>query len=128
MCRITDRAHHFCGDISLAADKINHLACYRVVKHSVNGEIAPLSVFLGRRKMHRAWVPAVDVRLIGTKGGHLKLKAVLEHDDHAKMCTDCVRAREKRLHSFRARVSGDIVILWDQTAHHVATAAACNGR
>src|SRR4029077_3376372 len=78
--------------------------------------------------MHRCWVPAVDVGVIGAKGGYLKLKVVLQYDDYAKMRTDRVRAREKRLHSFRARVSGDVVILRCQTAHHVAHATACEIR
>ena len=78
--------------------------------------------------MHRAWVPAVDISVIGAKGGYLKLKAVLQHDDYTEMRTDRVRAREKRLHSFRARVSGDVVILRCQTSHHVAHATACEVR
>ena len=78
--------------------------------------------------MHRAWVPAVDVSVIGAKGGYLELKAVLQHDDYAEMRTDRVRSREKRLHRFRARVSSDVVILRCQTAHHVAHATACEVR
>src|SRR5262245_42917648 len=78
--------------------------------------------------MHRAWVPAVDISVIGAKGGYLKLKAVLQHDDYAEMRTDRVRAWEKRLHSFRAGVSGDIVILSCQTLHHVAHATPCEVR
>ena len=78
--------------------------------------------------MHRAWVPAVDVSVIGAKGGYLKLKAVFQHDDYTEMRTDRVRAREKRLHGFRARVSSDVVILGCQTAHHVAHATACEVR
>src|SRR6266436_9005930 len=78
--------------------------------------------------MHRAWVPAVDVSIIGAKSGYLKLQAVLQHDNYAEMRTNRVRAREKRLHSFRARVGGDVVILRCQTAHHVAHATACEVR
>jgi hypothetical protein len=69
-------------------------------------------------------MPAVDISVIGTKGGYLKLQAVIQHDNHTEMRTDRVRAREKRLHSFRARVSSDVVILRCQTAHHVAHATA----
>ena len=78
--------------------------------------------------MHRAWVPAVDVSVIGAEGGHLKLKAVFQHDDYTEMRTDRVRAREKRLHGFRARISGDVVILRCQTSDHVAHATACEVR
>src|SRR5262249_46269527 len=72
--------------------------------------------------MHRARVPAVDVSLIGTKCGHFELEIVLEYDDHAKMRTDCVRSGKKGLHIFRTRVGRNVVILWCQTAHHVAHA------
>ena len=41
--------------------------------------------------MHRAWVPTVDVSVVGAKGGHLKLKAVFQHDDYAEMCADILR-------------------------------------
>src|SRR6266699_2522707 len=78
--------------------------------------------------MHRAWVPTVDISVIGAKGGYVKLQAVLQHDNYAEMRTDRVRAREKRLHSFRARVGSDVVILRCQTAHHVAHATACEVR
>src|SRR5207247_4271286 len=69
--------------------------------------------------------PAVDISVIGAKAGYLKLKAIFQHDNNAEMRTDRVRAREKGLHSFRARVGGDVVILRCQTAHHVAHATAC---
>ena len=78
--------------------------------------------------MHRAWVPAVDVSVIGAKGGYLKLKAVLQHDDYTKMRTDRVRARKKRLHDFRACVGSDVVVLRCQTSNHVAHATTCEVR
>src|SRR4030095_4060101 len=58
------------------------------------------------------------------KCGQLELKAVLQHDDYTEMGTDRIRAREKCLHSFRARVGGDVVILRCQTSHHVTHATA----
>src|SRR4029434_6998011 len=76
----------------------------------------------------RAWVPTVDIGVIGSKGGYLKLKAAFQHDNYTEMRTDRVRAREKRPHSFRARVGGDVVILRRQTAHHIAHATACEVR
>src|SRR5205807_2255623 len=85
-------------------------------------------VFFRRRKMHRTRVPAIGVSLIGTKRGHLELETVLEYNDHTEMRTDRVRSREKRLHIFRASVGGDVVILWCQTAHHVAHATTCEVR
>src|SRR5262245_4976087 len=74
--------------------------------------------------MHCGWVPAVDICVIGAKRRDLKLKALFQHDNHTKMRTDRVRARKKCLHGLRPRVSGDVVILWSQTSHHVAHAAA----
>src|SRR5262245_66192630 len=78
--------------------------------------------------MHRRGVSTVDVSVIGAKGGDLKLKAILQHDNYTEMRTDRVRAREKGLDSFRARVGSDVVILRYQTAHHVAYATACEVR
>src|SRR5215470_14079708 len=74
--------------------------------------------------MHRAWMSTVDVSVIGAEGGDLKLKAVFQDNDHTEMRTYRVGAREKGLHSFRARVGSDVVILRHQTAHHVAYATA----
>src|ERR1700751_4076720 len=78
--------------------------------------------------MHRARVSTVDISVIRAKGGHLKLEPLLQHDDYTEMRTDRVCAREERLHSFRARISGDVVILRSQTSHHVAHATACEVR
>src|ERR1041385_2564114 len=78
--------------------------------------------------MYRSRMPAVDVCLIGAKGGYLKLKAFLQHDNYTEMRTDCVGVREKRLHIFGARVGRNIVILRSQTAHHVAHATPCEVR
>src|SRR5262245_56197808 len=78
--------------------------------------------------MHRAWMSPVNISVIGAEGRHLELKAVLQDDNYPKMRTDRVRARKKRLHSFRARVSSDVIILRRQSTHHVAYATACEVR
>ena len=93
--RIANCAHQFCVDISAAADEIDHVIRDRIIKHSVDREIAPFRVFVRRRKMHRARMPSVDVSLVRAKGRDLKLKTVLQHDDHAKMRTDRVTCAEK---------------------------------
>src|SRR5439155_10679871 len=71
---VANCAHQFCADVGPAANKINDLVCDRLIKHSVNREVASLCVFLRRREMHRAGVSAVDVRVIGTERGYLELK------------------------------------------------------
>src|SRR5215471_13428183 len=78
--------------------------------------------------MHSAGVPAIDVGLIGTKCGHFELETLLEYNNHTEVRADRVRSREKRLHIFRTRVGGDVVILWCQTAHHVTHATTCEVR
>src|SRR5206468_12754967 len=70
--------------------------------------------------MNCGWVPSVDVRLVGTKSCHLELEIIVEYDDHAKMRPDRIGSWEKPLHYFRSRVGGDVVVLWRQTADHVA--------
>src|SRR5207247_2414427 len=121
---IANCAHELCVDVGAAADEIDHVFRDRIVKHSVDGEIAALRVLLRRRKMDRAGMPSAYVSVIGTKGRHLKLKTVLQHEDHPKMGADGERAWKKRLHGFRSRVGRNVVILRDQTAHHVTYAAA----
>src|SRR5207237_5312004 len=121
-------AHQFGVDTGAAGHEIDHVLRHRIIKHSVDGEIATLCVLFGRRKMHGAGMSSVNVGVVGTKGRHLELKTVLQHDDHTKVRADGKGAWEKPLHGFRSRVGNDVVILRDQTAHHVTHAAACEVR
>src|SRR5207253_919882 len=125
---IANCAHQFCRDIGASAHKINHLFGDWIVKHPVNGEVAPPCVFLWRRKMHSRGMSPIDVSVIGTKGGHFELKTVLQHDDYAKMCADGVRAWEKLLHGFRCRAGSDIVVLWRHASNNVAYTATSEVR
>src|SRR6266545_711968 len=70
--------------------------------------------------MDCAWVPSVDVSLIGPKRRHLKLEIIFQYDDHAKVCTDRISPWKKSLHHLRSRIGGDVVILRSQAANHVA--------
>src|SRR6266536_3940180 len=72
--------------------------------------------------MNCGWMPSIDVSLIGPKSCHLKLESIFQHDDHSKMRTDRIRSLEKFLYHFGARVGGDVVVFWGQTAYHVAHA------
>src|SRR6266487_4820060 len=74
--------------------------------------------------MHRAWMPAVDVSLVGAKGRDFELETVFQHDYDAKMRADRVGAREKFLYTFRLRVGSDVEILWRFAAKNVAHATA----
>ena len=38
--RLANRAHQFCIDVGAAADKIDHVICNGIIKHSVDREIA----------------------------------------------------------------------------------------
>ena len=122
--RIANRAHQFRGDIRAAADEIDHLLGNRIVKHSVDREIATFGVFLRRGKTHLTWMSAVHIRLIRAKGRNFELKIVLQYDNHAETRTYRVRTRENVLHLFRSRVSDDVIILRSQIAHHIAHTAA----
>src|SRR5439155_24484719 len=70
--------------------------------------------------MNCGWVPSIDVSLVGTKCGHLELEVVFQHDDHAKMRADRIGPGKNSLHNYRSRIGGDVVVLWRQTADHVA--------
>src|SRR6266702_6562497 len=78
--------------------------------------------------MPRTRVPAIDVSLIGPKGGNFELETVLKYNDHTEMRADRVRSGKKGPHVFRTRVGRDVVILWCQTAHHVTHATTCEVR
>src|SRR6266850_5965884 len=70
--------------------------------------------------MNCCWVPSVDVSLVGPKCRHLKLEIIFQYDDHSKMRADRIGSLKKFLHHFGARVGGDVVVFWSQTANHVA--------
>src|SRR4029077_419820 len=72
--------------------------------------------------MNCGWVPSVDVSFVGPKSRHLELEIIFEYDDHSKMRADRIGSPKKFLHHFRARVGGDVVVFWRQTANHVAHA------
>src|SRR6267378_771010 len=72
--------------------------------------------------MNCCWVPSVDVSLVGPKCRHLKLEIIFQYDDHSKMRADRIGSLKKFLHHFGARVGGDVVVFWRQTANHVAHA------
>src|SRR6266581_8781921 len=74
--------------------------------------------------MHRAWMPSIDVSLVGAKGRDFELETVFQHDYDAKMRADRVGAREKFLYTFRLRVGSDVEILWRFAANDVAHATA----
>src|SRR5205085_9486562 len=94
---ITDCAYQFRLDVRAAANKINHLLCNRIIKHSVNREIAAFSVLFWRGKMHGAGMSAIHVSIVGTKRRHLELETVFDHEDHPKMRANRVGARKKLL-------------------------------
>src|SRR5215475_5911254 len=74
--------------------------------------------------MNCGWVPSVDVSLLGPKCCHLKLEIIFQYDDHTKMRPDRIGSWKKSLHHFRSCIGGNVVVLWRQTADHVANATA----
>src|SRR4029453_14035319 len=69
--------------------------------------------------MNGSRMPSVEVSLIRTKSCYLKLEIAFQYDDYSEMRADCVGSRKQSLHDFGSRVSGNVVILRRQTAHHV---------
>src|ERR1043166_6238367 len=72
--------------------------------------------------MHRRWMPAVDVGVIGAKSCDLELKIVFQDNNYAEVRADRVCARKKFLHRFRRLVRRDVVVFWCQPANHVTHA------
>src|SRR5947207_12555963 len=74
--------------------------------------------------MHGARPSAIDVSIIGTKGGHFELEAVFHNEDHPKMRANRIGVWKNFLHNFRLGIGGDIEIFWGFAADDVAHAAS----
>ena len=66
----------------------------------------------------------IEICAVGAESGYFKIKSILDHNDDAKLCADCVGVRKNLLHDFRQRIRGHIEIFRRKTAHHVAHATA----
>src|SRR5437899_1283891 len=122
--RLADGADQLLLQIGAPADKIDHRVARRIIKHSINGEIAPFCIFLRRREVNCRRVAAVDVGVVGAKGRDFELKAVLDHDNDAKMRAHSVSARKNLLHCFGCSVCRDVEIFRRQPTHDVAYSTA----
>ncbi len=122
--RIADRAHQLRLKISATADEIDHLLRHRIVKHTVDREIATLRVLFRRRKANGARPSSIDINIIRTKGRHFELKTVFHHDNDAEMGADRVGARKNLLHRFRLGIGGDIEVFRSLAANNVAHTAS----
>ena len=127
--RISDRADNSGAQIAHPADQIDQLVGDRIVKHSVDSEVAANRIFLDCAKAYRRRTASVGVFGVSAKGRDFDRLAVGEHyADHAELLSDRDGAVEHSKHNFGARVGGDVVILGldaeDSIAH---TSAGENG-
>ena len=122
--RLANGADQLRLQIRASAHKIDHLVRCRIVKHSVDREIAALCVFFRGREMDCARPPAVEIGVIGAKGGDFELEPVLDHHDDAEMRADRVGARKSLLHYLRGGVCGNVEIFRRFAADDVADTAA----
>ena len=127
--RISDRADNSGAQIAHPADQIDQLVGDRIVKHSVDSEVAAIRIFLDCAKAYRRRTASVGVFGVSAKGRDFDRLAVGEHyADHAELLSDRDGAVEHSKHNFGARVGGDVVILGldaeDSIAH---TSAGENG-
>src|SRR5947207_6710762 len=74
--------------------------------------------------MYGARPSAIDINVIGTKGCHFELEAVLDNEDHPKMRANRIGAWKNFLHNFRLGVGGDIEVFRSFAADDVAHAAS----
>src|SRR5207247_8092833 len=105
----------------------------RIVKHAVDGKVAPQSIFAGRREHHVVRSTAIRIAAIGAKGCNLNFQvffvlAWAEHFDHAETRAFCDSPAEESLDLVRNGVGGNVIVLGRQAEQLVAYAAACPER
>ena len=86
--RIPNRPNDPQPQIGLAADVVDQRIADRVQEHAIDGDVAPPRVFLRRAEAHRGRMPAVEIHIVGAKGGHLDGLAILDDDDHTELHTN----------------------------------------
>lgn len=90
---------------------VNDLSAEGIFKQAIDGEVAALSVMLGRGKCYVIGPASIAVRAIGTKRSDLDVMIVMFDNHDAKVCTDFVAFGEKLEHLLGRSRGGDVVVL-----------------
>ena len=109
--------------------RIATLKCDRIEQQAIDREIAALHI-LGRirREPNRIRSPSIRVRSIAAKRRDLCRDAppvyLIDHQDHAEVRADSLRARKRLLHDIRSRRGRDVEVLRRAPEQQVAHATA----
>src|ERR1700733_10956210 len=122
--RRPDGADDFCAQIFFAADPVVKFFGNRVVKKSVDGEVATQSIGFGIGKNDFFRTATVFVIRFGAKSGDLELMPAFDDDHHAEFSADGDGAFKKFFDLLRPRISDDVEILRLASEQKVAHAAA----
>jgi hypothetical protein len=104
---------------------IEYLLLDRVIEEAVDGEIPSVRITFGIGVVDALGMASVVVGTISPEGGHLKLGAPLQHQNHAKLSSDGYRSGKKGLYLLRARAGCHVVVVGFQAEEPVTDTAAC---
>ncbi len=115
---VADGAEDAVAEVGLTPDVVDHLAGGRIEEHTIDREVAPRGVDLGRAEDDRLGMTAVDIRPIAPEGGHLHLLIGLRaaHPDHPKRDPHGDGPVPEHVHDLLgAGVGGHVVVAGRQT-------------
>jgi hypothetical protein len=108
---IADGADLFGSEIGLALDVVEEFVFDGIKKHAVDGEVAPLGIFLGGGEGDGGGAATVEVGAVEAKGGDFKNVVVeAEADDAEGLALGIGGFREKGLNFVGGGRGGDIDI------------------
>ena len=96
--RISDRAESAGFEVLAAADEVEHLSFDRIVEKAIDGEIPAFRISFRRGEAHASRMAAVEVGPIGTKGRHLVVAALFDHQNDTELRAYRNGSRKERLH------------------------------
>jgi hypothetical protein len=121
--RIADSGDDSFSKVALTVDIVIELIGNRIVKHSVDGKIAPQGIFPGGSEYHGFRMTAVARSGIAAEGGHLYRLFPIDDGNHTEGFADWKGFRKKRFDLLRPRVGGNVVVLGRAAHEPVADAA-----
>src|SRR5690554_6853477 len=83
--RLSDRSKSPLFQILFSPDKVQYLLGDWIDKHTIDGKIASLCIFLNGRKRYRMRLPAVMIGSVSSEGGDFKTVMTVTNDHDAKM-------------------------------------------
>ena len=109
--RISNSADDSFLEIFLPSNIVIEVFFNGIVEHSINGEVAALSVLFRVGFFNTNGASAVLIPLIFPKRGNFKVMSLFNNDNNSKVYTYRNGFREDFLHVFNRGISGDVNII-----------------